>query len=70
MHNLADDQMICSSAIAAAATAGIAAAPVAAIEAYRAHSFEKKFWKFISKSIRIFGEYWPRSGLRDFPIIG
>jgi hypothetical protein len=43
-------------AIAAAATAGIAAAPVAAIEAYRAHSFEKKFWKFISKSISDIGK--------------
>jgi hypothetical protein len=35
--------IVVPTAIAAAATAGIAAAPVAAIEAYRAHSFEKKF---------------------------
>jgi hypothetical protein len=32
-------------AIAAVATAGIAA--VAGVEAYRAHSFEKKFWESV-----------------------
>ena len=42
--------------ITAAATAGIAAAPVAAIEAYRAHSFEKKFWEFISTTISEIGK--------------
>ena len=35
----------------AAATAEIAAAPVTAVEAYRAHSFGKKFWEFIRNSI-------------------
>ena len=45
--------IIVPTAIAAAATAGIAAAPVAAIEAYRAHSFEKKFWEFISTPYQI-----------------
>jgi hypothetical protein len=39
--------IVVPTAIAAAATAVIAAAPVAAVEAYRAHSFEKKFWGFI-----------------------
>jgi hypothetical protein len=43
-------------AIAAAATAGIAAAPVAAVEAYRAHSFEKKFWEFMSTTISDIGK--------------
>ena len=38
--------------IAGALTAGIAAAPVAGIEAYRAHSFEKKFWEFITNLSR------------------
>jgi hypothetical protein len=42
-------------AIAAAATAGIAAAPVAAVEAYRAHSFEK-FWEFMSTTISDIGK--------------
>ena len=45
--------IIVPTAIAAAATAGIAAAPVAAIEAYRAHSFEKKFWEFIIRRYQI-----------------
>ncbi len=49
-------EIIVPTAIAAAATAGIAAAPVAAIEAYRAHSFEKKFWEFISTTISDFGK--------------
>ena len=48
--------IIVPTAIAAAATAGIAAAPVAAIEAYRAHSFEKKFWEFISTTISDIGK--------------
>ena len=42
--------------IAGALTTGIAAAPVAAIEAYRAHSFEKKFWEFITSSLSDIGE--------------
>jgi hypothetical protein len=42
-------------AIASAATAGIAAAPVAAVEAYRAHSFEK-FWEFIGTAISDIGK--------------
>ena len=42
--------------IAGALTAGIAAAPVAAIEAYRAHSFEKKFWEFITTNLSEIGE--------------
>ena len=43
--------------IAAAATVGVAAAPVAAVEAFeRAHSFERKFWEFISNSISDIGE--------------
>jgi hypothetical protein len=43
--------IVVPTAIAAAATAGIAAAPVAAVEAYRAHSFEKKFREFIGTAI-------------------
>jgi hypothetical protein len=42
--------------MAAAATAGIAAVPVAAVEACRAHSFEKKFWEFIGKAISEIGK--------------
>ena len=42
--------------IAGALTAGLAAAPVAAIEAYRAHSFEKKFWEFITSTLSDIGE--------------
>ena len=42
--------------IAGASTAGIAAAPVAAIEAYRAHSFEKKFWEFITSTLADIGQ--------------
>jgi len=42
--------------IAGALTAGIAAAPVAAIEAYRAHSFEKKFWEFVTSNLSEIGE--------------
>lgn len=33
-----------------AATAGIAVAPVALAEIYRAHAFEKHFWDFIRKA--------------------
>ena len=47
--------IIVPTAIAAAATAGIAAAPVASIKAYRAHSFEK-FWEFISTTISDIGK--------------
>jgi hypothetical protein len=46
--------IVVPTAIEAAATAGIAAAPVAAIEAYRAHSF--KFWEFISTTISEIGK--------------
>ena len=42
--------------IAGALTAGIAAVPVAAIEAYRAHSFEKKFWEFITSTLSEIGD--------------
>lgn len=42
--------------IAGVLTAGIAAAPVAAIEAYRAHSFEKKFWEFVTSTLSDVGE--------------
>ena len=42
--------------IAGALTAGITAAPVAGIEAYRAHSFEKKFWEFITSNLSEIGE--------------
>jgi hypothetical protein len=48
--------IVVPTAIAAAVTAGIAAAPVAAVEAYRAHSFEKKFWEFISTAIADIGK--------------
>ena len=39
--------IIVPTAIAGAATAGIAAIPVALAEIYRAHAFEKHFWDFI-----------------------
>ena len=45
-----------ASQLSAAATAEIAATPVAAVEAYRAHSFEKKFWEFISATISDIGK--------------
>jgi len=48
--------IIVPTVIAGALTAGIAAAPVAAIEAYRAHSFEKKFWEFITTNLSEIGE--------------
>lgn len=43
-------------AIAAVVTAGIAAIPVAVVETYIAHSFEKKFWELIRKTIDDIGE--------------
>ena len=48
--------IVVPTAIAAVVTAGIAAIPVAGVEAYRAHSFEKKFWDFIRKTIDDIGE--------------
>jgi hypothetical protein len=42
--------------MAAAATAGIAAVPVTAVEACMAHSFEKKFWEFIGTAISDIGK--------------
>jgi hypothetical protein len=42
--------------VAGAATAGIAAAPVAALEIYRAHSFEKNFWEYVNKMISNIGK--------------
>jgi hypothetical protein len=48
--------IIVPTVIAGALTAGLAAAPVAAIEAYRAHSFEKKFWEFITSTLSDIGE--------------
>jgi hypothetical protein len=48
--------IVVPTAIAAAATAGIAAALVAAVEAYSAHSFENKFWDFISTTISNIGK--------------
>lgn len=48
--------IVVPTAIAAAATAGIAAAPVAAVEAHRVHSFEKKFWEFIGTAISDIGK--------------
>jgi hypothetical protein len=51
-----DKDIVDPTAIAAAATAGIAAVPVAAVEAYRAHSFEKKFWGFIGTVISDIGK--------------
>jgi hypothetical protein len=48
--------IVVPTAIAAAAMAGVAAAPVAAIEASRTHSFEKKFWEFISATISDIGK--------------
>jgi hypothetical protein len=48
--------IVVPTAIAAAATAGIAAIPVAAVEVYSAHSFENKFWDFISTTISNIGK--------------
>jgi hypothetical protein len=42
--------------VAGAATAGIPAAPVAALEIYRAHSFEKNFWEYVNKMISNIGK--------------
>ena len=42
--------------IAGALTAGIAAVPVAGIEAYRAHHFEKKFWEYVTSTLSEIGE--------------
>jgi hypothetical protein len=42
--------IIVPTAIAGAATAGIAALPVALAEIYRVHAFEKHFWDFIKKT--------------------
>jgi hypothetical protein len=42
--------------IAGALTAGVAAAPVAGIEAYRAHHFEKKFWEYVTSTLSEIGE--------------
>ena len=48
--------IIVPAVIAGALTAGIAAIPVGAIEAYRAHSFEKKFWEFITTNLSEIGD--------------
>ena len=48
--------IIVPTAIAGAATAGIAAVPVALAEIYRAHAFEKHFWDFIRKTTSEIGK--------------
>jgi hypothetical protein len=50
------ERYVVPTAIEAASAAGIDAAPVAAVEAYRAYSFEKKFWKFISTTMSEIGK--------------
>ena len=48
--------IIVPTVIAGAATAGIAAVPVALAEIYRAHAFEKHFWDFIRKTTSEIGK--------------
>ena len=48
--------IIVPTAIWGAATAGIAAIPVALAEIYRAHAFEKHFWDFIREKTAEIGE--------------
>jgi hypothetical protein len=48
--------IIVPAAVAGILTAGIATLPVAAISAYRAHTFEKNFWEFIKKTISEVGK--------------
>jgi hypothetical protein len=48
--------IIVPTAIWGAATAGIAAVPVALAEIYRAHAFEKHFWDFIRKTTSEIGK--------------
>ena len=48
--------IIVPTAIAGVLTAGVAVIPVAAVSAYRAHSFEKNFWNYIKKILSDIGK--------------
>jgi hypothetical protein len=48
--------IVVPAAIAGVLTLGVAAVPVAAVSAYRAHTFEKSFWDFIKKTLAEIGK--------------
>ena len=48
--------IVVPAAIAGVLTLGIATLPVAAVSAFRAHTFEKNFWDFIKKSLSEIGK--------------
>jgi hypothetical protein len=48
--------IVVPAAIAGVLTLGVAAVPVAAVSAFRAHTFEKNFWDFIKKTLSEIGK--------------
>jgi len=48
--------IVVPAAIAGVLTLGVAAVPVAAVSAFRAHTFEKNFWDFIKKTMSEIGK--------------